>query len=50
MDKRVTTELVSGFECDLAQIKEMYESKGSCLVEIKISKVDLAYICSVFKI
>jgi hypothetical protein len=50
IDKRVTTELVSGFECAIKDVKQMYESKGKCIIELKISKYDLKWICKKFNI
>ncbi len=48
IDKRVTTEMVSGFKCTIADVQQMYNSKGKCLVELRISKYDLAWICRRF--
>jgi hypothetical protein len=48
IDKRVTTELVSGFECPIADVKEMYASKNKCLVQVKLTKFDLNWLCKRF--
>lgn len=49
IDKRVTTELVRGFECHISDVQQMYASKASCLIELHISKYDLAWACMRFK-
>ena len=39
---------MSGFECAIADVKEMYASKAKCLVEVKLTKFDLDWLCRRF--
>ena len=42
VDNRVTTELVSGYQSHLQDVRDMYNNKDKKIIEICLSKEDLA--------
>lgn len=49
VNNRVTTELVTGFECQIPDVKEMYQKDANNVTEVRISQRDLEYILECYK-